>query len=165
MTRALPGLRGLRGAEDQQCPREATWYSPTLPSKPLACASGFSCPNKFPGRQCPPVLCATSHTPLLAYKAKLKQPRLAMHGSLLCSSLQEAIPLSPPPPPPTTSVLRPCLLSILPDRDLTERKRGLAAGMKAHRNYIPTQMSVLCCHSSGSRMIPSILCLQDHWSC
>lgn len=70
----------------------------------------------------------------------------------------------PPTTKTTTTVLRPWLLSTLPDRDLTERKRGLAAGMKAHRNYVPTQISVLCCHSSGPRMIPSTLSLQGHWS-
>lgn len=71
----------------------------------------------------------------------------------------------PPPQPPHTTVLHPWLLSILTDRDSTGRKRGLAAGMKAHRHYISTQMSVLCCHSSGSRMIPSILSLHSDWPC
>lgn len=67
--------------------------------------------------------------------AKPKHPLPAVHGSLLYSSRQDAVPLSVSLP----TVLRPWMLSILPDPALTGRKRGLAAGMDAHRSYISTQ--------------------------
>lgn len=65
-------------------------------------------------------------------KAKRKHPRCAVHGSLLYSSRRDAVPL----PVSLATVLRPWMLSILPDPALTARKRRLAAGIEAHRSYI-----------------------------
>ena len=124
----------------------------------LVCPSRFSIPNKLPERQLPTSLGCHQRLACGPANAKSKRLRLASHGSLRCHH-RDAVPLSvflPPPPP----VVRPWALSTLSDRTLTGRKRGLAAGMKANRCYMPTQQSASCCHASGSRMIPSILSLR-----
>lgn len=136
--------------------------------KPLARASGFSCPNKLPGLQIPYLF---GVPPAIGLCSPTK-----LNGSdhiLMCLAAYSArLSWSPflcgyPFPPNThcSSSLVAIYLGILPDRDSTGRKRGLAAGMKAHRYHISTQMSVLCCHSSRSRMIPSILSLHSDWPC